>query len=278
MDFMRPFILAILILTMILLLPVSVQAMPAGSQTWTEEPWSSANAQESQKSDSTTLSAPMVLNISGSEPSKIRLGDAEMNYTDYSSQPGSSELWIRKGASWSRYEQVSQGDEADLIAYTPKDGNADLYLISYAKSTITHWSFNFLKGYHLSRLVPEDTGRLFMILAMNGQPSNALILDVLPRPAEQVNSPVDVKTVLPGKAKVTIRSEKTKGYDVYLDGVFYSSDIADGALDGIASFTITGGKTHTITISQRDGQGNTVNKSEHTREFKRDTAYTLTIS
>ncbi|VVB66846.1 Uncharacterised protein [uncultured archaeon] len=98
-----------------------------------------------------------------------------------------------------------QGDEADLIAYTPKDGNADLYLISYGKSAISHWSFNFLKGYHLSRLVPEDTGRLFVILAMNGQPSNALILDVLPRPAEQASSPVGVKTVLPGKAKVTKR-------------------------------------------------------------------------
>jgi len=275
---MRPFILAILILAMILLPAISVQAVPAGDLTWTEEPWSSANAQESLKSGSTTLSAPMAFNISGSEPSKIRLGDSEMNYTDYSSLPGSSELWIRMGASWSRYEEVSQGDEADLIAYTPKDGNVDLYLISYAKSTINHWSFNFLKGYHLLRLVPEESGRLFMIMAINGQPSNALILDVLPRPAEQANSPVDVKTALPGKAKVTIRSERTKGYDVYLDGVFYSSDIADGALDGMASFTMEGGETHTITISQRDGQGNIINKSEHARDFKRDTAYTLTIS
>ena len=276
-ESMKPFILAILILAMILLPPISAHAAPAGNQTWTEEPWSFANAQESQKSGSTTLSAPIAFNINGSEPTKIRLGDSEMNYTDYSSLPGSSELWIRKGASWSRYEQVMQGDEADLIAYTPKDGSVDLYLISYAKSTITHWSFNF-GGYHLLRLVAEDQGRLFVILAAGSQPGNALILDVLPRPVQQASTPVDVRTVLPGKAKVTIKSERTKGYDVYLDGVFYSSDIADGALDGMASFTLEGGETHTITIFQRDGQGNIINKSEHTRDFKRETAYILTIS
>jgi hypothetical protein len=195
---MRHFILAILILAMILLPPISAQATPAENQTWTEEPWSIADAQESQKSGSATLSAPIAFNISGSEPSKIRLGDLEMNYTDYSSQPGSSELWIKKKDSWSRYEQVVQGDEADLIAYAPKDGNADLYLISYANSTIAHWSFSFLKGYHLLRLVPEDPGRLFMILAVNSRPGNALILDVQSRPAKEASAPVDVRTVLPG--------------------------------------------------------------------------------
>jgi len=46
----------------------------------------------------------------------------------------------------------------------------------------------------------------------------------------------------------------------------------------MASFTLEGGETHTITIFQRDGQGNIINKSEHTRDFKRETAYILTIS
>lgn len=63
----------------------------------------------------------------------------------------------------------------------------------------------------------------------------------------------------------------------YLDGVFYSSDIGDGSIDGIASFTVSGDKTHTITVSQRDIQGNIINVSEHTRIFKRDVAYTLLI-
>ena len=76
---------------------------------------------------------------------------------------------------------------------------------------------------------------------------------------------------------MTIKSEKIKGYDVYLDGVFYSSDISDGSLDGITVFTIGANMTHTITVSQRDIQGNIVNENEHTKSFKRDTAYTLLI-
>jgi hypothetical protein len=43
----------------------------------------------------------------------------------------------------------------------------------------------------------------------------------------------------------------------------------------VASLTIGGGKTHTITISQRDGRGGIINKSEHTKNFKRETAYIL---
>jgi hypothetical protein len=76
---------------------------------------------------------------------------------------------------------------------------------------------------------------------------------------------------------VTIESERIKGYDVYLDGVFYSSDVGDGSIDGVASFTLRADKTHIISISQRDVQGNIINKSEHTKRFKRDMAYTLLI-
>jgi hypothetical protein len=54
--------------------------------------------------------------------------------------------------------------------------------------------------------------------------------------------------------------------------------MSDGSLDGIASLTIGGDKTHTITISQRDGQGGIINKNEHTKNFKRETAYTLLIN
>jgi len=76
---------------------------------------------------------------------------------------------------------------------------------------------------------------------------------------------------------VSILSESIRGYDVYVDGVFYSSDAADGALDGNAALLLSADGTHTITISQRDWQGNIVNKKEHTKDFKKNTAYTLRI-
>jgi hypothetical protein len=261
---------------LIMLFVISAQSSPEGNPTWTEEPWNSMDLEYVEEKTSTLL-APIAFNISGNEPSTIRLGALESNYSEYAFHPFLSEIWIRKGEIWSQFEQVSYGENADLIIYMPNGGSADIYLVSYSKSTINHWSFKYQKGYHLQRLVPEDSGRLFIILSSENQPSNALILDVLPRPNEQLNSPVDVKTSLPGKTKVTIKSERFAGFEVYLDGVFYSSDTSDGIPDGINSFTFEGDKTHTITISERDGQGNIINRSEHTKSFKRDTAYTLLI-
>ena len=264
--------------TIFMLLALSISAMPEGSASWTEEPWTKAT-QGHQEKGASTLSDPIYFNLSGNEPQFIRLGERQLNYSDYLSAyacaPLSSELWIRKGAVWSRFSQVTAGEDVDLVVHTPRDGNGDIYLISYANSTILHWNFKFLAGYYRLKLRPEESGRLFMLLAQANEPGNALILDVLPRQSEPSFSPLDVNSILMGDAFVTIKSQRTKGYDVYVDGVFYASDMSDGSLDGIASLTIGGDKTHTITISQRDGQGGIINKNEHTKNFKRETAYTL---
>ena len=264
--------------TIFMLLALSISAMPEGSASWTEEPWIKAT-EGPQENRASTLSDPIFFNLSGNEPQSIRLGERQLNYSDYISNstqaPLSSELWIRKGAVWSRFSQVTVGEDIDLVVHTPQDGSGDIYLISYANSTIKHWNFKLLAGYHRLKLRPEESGRQFMLLAQVNEPGNALILDVLPRQSEPSFSPLDVNSILMGDAFVTIKSQRTKGYDVYVDGVFYASDMSDGSLDGIASLTIGGDKTHTITISQRDGQGGIINKNEHTKNFKRETAYTL---
>jgi len=266
---------------LMVLLTVSAHALPASNQVWTEEPWISA-PQEAQESGETTLSDPIFFNLSGNEPQFIRLGELQLNYTDYISSgacaPLSSELWIRKDTVWSRYSQVTTGEVVDLIVHTPRDGSGDIYLISYANSTIKHWNFKFLAGYYRLKLLPEESGRLFMLLAQGNEPGNALILDVSPQQSKQSFSPIDVDSILKGDASVTIKSQRIRGYDVYVDGVFFCNDNSDGSLDGIATLKLGGGKTHTITISQRDGQGGIINKNEHTKNFKRETAYTLLIN
>jgi hypothetical protein len=103
-----------------------------------------------------------------------------------------------------------------------------------------------------------------LILTIESQPSNALIVDVLP-PAEAAKGPKDVGQFSPGLAWVTITSDRIKDYDVYLDGVFYSSDMADEVLDGKASFKIGGDSIHTITVSRKGGPGYTC-LSERTRQ------------
>ena len=57
-----------------------------------------------------------------------------------------------------------------------------------------------------------------------------------------------------GDTPVTIQSTM-RGYDVYIDGVMVGKDGANGdALDGVFSFTVVGGQTHTIRIF--DGSNN----------------------
>ncbi|MDQ1260824.1 MAG: hypothetical protein QG575_5 [Euryarchaeota archaeon] len=271
--------------TFFVLLALSAWAMPDGNPVWTEESWTKSGDASLESSvlenRVTTLSDPIYFNLSGNEPQSIRLGERQLNYSDYlcsaAYAPLSSELWIRKEAVWSRYEQVRVGEVVNLVVHIPRDGSGDIYLISYANSTIMHWNFKFLAGYYRLRLMPEESGRLFMLLAQASEPGNALILDVLPRQSEPSFSPLDVNSILMGDAFVTIKSQRIKGYDVFVDGVFYCNDNSDGSLDGIASLTIGGGKTHTITVSQRDGLGGIINKNEHTKNFKRETAYTLLI-
>lgn len=262
-----------------------VSSSPQGGQSWSEQPWTGEANESPQALRVTTLSDPVTFNLSGNEPRLIQIGQSQYNYSDYFRNPYSSadsiDLWIQKGDVWSRYDCVTAGEDVELIVHAPKDGNADLYLISYANSSISHWSFKTLRDYyHRLSLVAEGTGRLFLLLSQGNSPGNALILDVLARPAESSSSAsvLNVDEVRIGEALVTVRSERFQGYDVYVDGVFFSSDLADGSLDGVASFTVGGEKVHTITVYQKDFQGAIINKSEHTRSFKRDTAYTLSIS
>ncbi len=263
-------------LALIIMLAISAGASPDSNQSWTQMPWSTDEGPSVQ--NATTLSLPLAFNISRNEPQMLQFGSDHQNFSEYVSSSFLSELWVRTGVQWSRYERTVQGVDADIILHMPKDGNADIYLISYASGSTNHWNFKLLRGYYLLRLVPGEDGRLFMITALDNQPGNALMLDVSPRPNVASSSPMDVGTIQIGKAKVTIKSQRIKGYDVYVDGVFYSSDISDGILDGITSFTVGAGKTHTITVSQRDIQGNIINENEHTKSFKRDTAYTLLIN
>lgn len=271
-------------LALAILLAATAQAMPTGNQTWSEEPWDAA-VQESQAAAAPALSDPMPFNISGHEPSTILLGESRINFSDYAFQGPESkpeikmaELWIQEGNAWCRYKRATVGDEVDLIFHMPDYGKADVYLISYANSSIEHWNMNFLEGYSLLKLTASKEGRQFVILVAKNAPSNALMIDVSPQPAAVHSSPVDVLAAAPGRVKVVIVSERIRGYDVYVDGAFYSSDIADGRLDGNASFILSRDGKHTITISERDGLGNTINKNEHAKEFKMNTAYTLKIN
>lgn len=260
----------IILSLLIVLLLVSICACESA---WTEAPWT-LNSLTAQ-GQNTSLPDLLPFNISGHEPWTFGLGSTEVPYSDYASRVRSSELWIRDNTTWRQYIQVHRGDMIELAAYAPKEGRADLYMITYGKGVVSHKGYDLLPGYYSIEISAGDVGRTMLILMLNSQPS-AIIVDVQPSERKSPNGPVDVKTALPGKAKITIMSEKVKGYDVYVDGVFYSGDIADGLMDGIASFYLNGDRTYTITVSKRDVMGATY-KNDYRRSLKGGYAYTLRI-
>ena len=269
---------------LIMLLALSVQAAPQGSAIWTEEAWMD-QAKEPPAEAKTTLSDPITFTLNGSEPGNVIVGGVRYNYSDLAQGSccpslgnSSPQLWIQVEGIWMQYQEMTAGESVELIAHAPKDGSVDLYLISYANSSISHWSIKSLSSYyHRLRLVPEESGRQFLILTQGDSPSSALILDVLPRSPDEAAASLDVEAVRIGEALITVRSERMRGFDVQVNGVFFSSDESDGILDGVASFTVGAGKTQTITVFQRKGR-DIVNKSEHARSFQRDRAYTLSLA
>jgi hypothetical protein len=174
-----------------MLLAISAGASPDSNQSWTEVPWSSTLEAPSGQ-NATALSLPLAFNISRNEPQMLQFGSDHLNFSEYISSSFLSELWVRTGVRWSRYERTVQGVDADIILHMPKDGNADIYLISYARGSTNHWNFKLLKGYYLLRLTPGEDGRFFMITALDNQPGSALMLDVSPLPDVSSNSPLDV--------------------------------------------------------------------------------------
>jgi hypothetical protein len=131
-------------------------------------------------------------------------------------------------------------------------------------------------GYSNVTIRADKVGMMMIVLTVENQPSNALVTDVLP-PIEEAKGPRDIEQFSPGYALVTITSDRIKGYDVYMDGVFYSSDIADGVLDGTANFRVGGNGIHTITISKGGTFGTPEYSSEHTKSFQSGYHYLLKI-
>jgi hypothetical protein len=244
---------------------------------WTREPWTKGNASVSG-TPSSNLSLPDFedINLSGLKPQFVAFAKKMIPFQEYSLRSRSAELWMKSGANWTQYLEVKKGDLLEIFAYSPTGGSADLYCINYAGSSILHRSYNLGPGYHNATFKADQMGRIMLVLTVENQPSNALVIDVLP-PAETAKGPKVLEQFSPGFAWVIITSNWLKGYDVYLDGVFYSSDIADGSVDGNASFKVGGDSIHTIAVSRKGSLGVSGYRSEHTKSFQNGYSYKLKI-
>jgi hypothetical protein len=277
---------------LITLLVLVFLALSAQGQGWVEQPWngtiqSFGDGQADQPKEAgspedlsafkefffngTMSTEPSPWNISGNEPSFLMVGGQEIPYLDYSSGPRGHELWIKGVSRWAQHVKCPLGKSLQIIAFTPTGGTADLYRFSYTDQSMAHQQYQLDPGYYSMIFLAEEAGREILVLAVNDQPSNALIIDVLPGKVA-ASEVLDVSKGVPGMAKITIISEKLRGYDVYVDGVYRRNDGGDGLVDGIATFTVYGDRIHTIRINLRGLADYTFAK-----EFKTGFAYTLPL-
>jgi hypothetical protein len=255
--------------------------------------------------------APVKIDITHKMPSRIYFGSGEeVTFTQYQSVASparGNELWIVKGADWSQYAITPAGTGLQLIALAPAGGLADYYDISQTGSLdITSKQMSFYTGYNSLNFMADKVGRHILIFLLRNQPSNAIIVDVIPAssqlsqnleqmppatiahpPAGVSSSTVGVSAGYPsyadasgpisgpaaaeGDTPVTIQTTM-KGYDVYVDNVFMGKDGEGGdLLDGVFSFTVEGGQTHTIRVF--DG----VNNFEKPMYFDRRVAKVINV-
>jgi len=250
-----------------------LQGFAEEEKGWTEEPWNDGAVSSVQNASAMPDLLPFNLTAGG--PEKFSLAGSEVNSSDYLSGKRQNELWVRNNLTWTQYLLARSGDRIELVAFTPTGGSADLYRILYSSGNISHRGYDILPGYYLLNISAGEQGRMMLILAVDNEPANAVIIDILPPVTKAEAGPVAVESLQPGRARVIIQTERVKDYDVFVDGAFYSSDIGDGVSDGIASFTLSGEKMHTIVISKKDYVGKTEYNSEHKRYFKGGHTYTL---
>ncbi len=244
-----------------------------GDEAWTMEPFDDALISSGQSAS--VMPDLLPFNVTEGGPLAVRLAGIDVNFTEYTSQKRSNELWVRNNLSWTQYFSAYQGERIELVAFTPTGGSADLYRIFYSSGNISHKGYHLLPGYYIMNLSAYEPGRTMLIFAVDNQPANAVMIDVLPPEVEAESGPVAVESLLAKKARVIIQSDRVKGYDVFVDWAFYSSDIGDGTIDGAASFSLSGEEMHTITISKRDSLDRTTYKSEHKKYFRGGYTYTL---
>jgi len=242
---------------------------------WTSEPISDAPSNQSIQSES-VLPDLARFNITEKEPLAVMLGRKEINYLEYTAMNRSDELWIDKDGCWSQYASSSAGEPLTVVAYAPEGGTADVYRIDYSHNATYHRQYELMPGFSSGEIALKEPGRVMMLMAVNDQPSNALIIDVTPEEKTSAG-PADLDNFYIGEAKLTVTSSWLKGYDVYVDGVYRTSDQKDGQQDGNATLEVAGGRTHTVTISKIGGLAGGPYKSEYLKKFESKTAYTLKV-
>jgi len=209
----------------------------------------------------THLTAPQKYQATGKVPTTLYFSGQQQavpysQYQSYATYTGGNSLWIQGATSWTQYASVPQGASLSLLAISATGSNGYLYEI-YPNGQLMKNYYYFYPGYNIINFYADTIGPHILLFSINGQVSNAIVINVVPYYPPTYQQPIyqTPSYQSPGGyssssyASVTIKSN-IKGYNVYMDGNYVTTEGSTGPMDGIVTITIPGGMSHKITISK----------------------------
>ena len=212
------------------------------------------------------LTSPTQYELKGQEPAMLYFGMSQkaVPYTQYQSyalNTGLNSLWIQGSSSWTQYAQVPQGSSLSLLATTNSGGNGYLYEV-YPDGTLNNNGY-YIYPYNQIGFYADVVGEHLMFFVIGGQPSNIVVIDVVPYQPPQ--------PPIYNYASMTISSTWLRGYDVYVDGSYEATEGTTGEPAGVVTITVPGDQYHTVAVS---GNGFSFSDSKF---FNAGWAYTLNV-
>lgn len=248
------------------ILPVNDPAQAAASQDPGQDLQKFSNYYRMVAAGSDRQSAsPTEIDFDEAAPETIYFGSAQKalpysQYQSYATSTGENSLWISGSSSWTQYAVVPIGSYLNMIANTASGGDGYLYEIypdgKLDKSAYSFYPYTQL-GFYASKL-----GEHQLFFNIDGQPSNVIVIDVVPY--EQIQPSYDL-------ASITIRSSWLRGYSLYVDGSYAATEGRTGEEEGVLTINVPGDQSHNIAI---DGDGMTFSDYKY---FQSGYAYQLNI-
>ena len=218
-----------------------------------------------KKSPKKHIETPKKHNPTGAKPSAVYLTHKMEavpynKYKTYSTYAGGNELWILGTSSWTRYARVPQGASLSLLATSSAGGNGYLYEID-PDGTLSQNRLNFLPGGNQIGFHADSIGQHILLFIINGQVSNAIVVEVgsyhppyqQPVVYPSTRPPATPPSSAYGDTPVTIVSQGMRGYQVFLDGNLIGTEgKGKDPSDGRFSFGVAGNQNHDIRVY--DGQ------------------------
>jgi hypothetical protein len=131
----------------------------------------------------THIIAPKQYQIAGKVPATVYFSYQQQavpytQYQSYDTYTGGNSLWIQGSTSWTQYATVPQGAFLSLLATSSTGGNGNLYEIHPDGRLLTN-NYYFFPGYNQIGFWADTIGQHVLLFVMNGQVSNAIVINVV---------------------------------------------------------------------------------------------------